>query len=71
MSRPAIDLSLVATPDDLVQLVAATLAQHCRHRAAAEWRQRAATALHINGLVVLAREYVEIVPWPRPEGGTP
>lgn len=60
------DLSLVTNAEQMRDQVAAALEQAGQSKDAASWRRRAATCESVNGLVVLAREYVQVVPWPRP-----
>lgn len=64
----AFDLSLVTNADEMRQQVEAALKQAGQYRDAAQWCERAATCESVNGLVVLAREYLRVVPWPRPRG---
>jgi len=62
----AFDLSLVTTPDEMRAQVRQALEAAGELRAAEDWMWRSRTVPSTNGLVVLAREYVTIVPWPRP-----
>ena len=54
--------------DKMRQQVRQALEQAGQQKDARAWCQRAATVESVNGLQVLAREYVQIVPWPRPRG---
>ena len=64
----AFDLSLVTNADEMRQQVRQALEQAGQLKDAGAWCERAATVESVNGLVVLAREYVAVVPWPRPRG---
>lgn len=64
----AFDLSLVTNADQMRAQVKAALEAAGQHKDAQAWCRRAATVESVNGLQVLAREYVQLVPWPRPRG---